>query len=230
MRNLHDSERLQNILMAIEAMRTRREPDNPGPRSEGPFRPDLRILDHHAIFDSDAELSRGEQIEVGLRLAACHMLAPAVDMVVECIGQAEMVEVGAQPARRARRGDRPGQIGRKRAHELDRAGDRANAFLKRADGLGLAPLVKFRRQRPAHPPFKRVEKLRPAVADELLDCVLDAGPVAEVGQELGEQAITLEFALEQHAVEIEDDSSRHQSSNNAEPTRTAVAPSITAAL
>ena len=56
MGDLGDSERLQHIVMAIEAMRTRCEPDNPRPRSECTLRPDLRILDYHAIFDRDFEL------------------------------------------------------------------------------------------------------------------------------------------------------------------------------
>ena len=66
----------------------------------------------------------------------------------------------------------------------------------------------------------------------MLDRVLDAGRMAELGQQLGEHAVALELAFEQHAVEIEDDrvEAGHQSSNRAVPTRTAVAPSITAAL
>ena len=47
-----------------------------------------------------------------------------------------------------------------------------------------------------------------------------------------EHAVALELALQQHAVEIEDDRLKvaHQSSNSAVPTRTAVAPSMTASL
>ena len=92
------------------------------------------------------------------------MLAPAVDVVAECIVQAQMIEVSVKPARGARRGDRFGQIGRDRAHEFHGAGDRANALLERPYGLGLAPLVKFRRQRAPYPLFNGIEKLRPAPA------------------------------------------------------------------
>ena len=60
--------------------------------------------------------------------------------------------------------------------------------------------------------------------------VLDGGRVAKLGQQLGELPVALELAFEEHAVEIEDDriEAGHQSSNKAEPTLTAVAPSITA--
>ena len=66
----------------------------------------------------------------------------------------------------------------------------------------------------------------------MFDRFFDAGAVAEVGQQLGEHAVALELAFQEHPVEVEDDrvELQHQSSNNAVPIRTAVAPSITAAL
>src|SRR3954463_13834658 len=63
----------------------------------------------------------------------------------------------------------------------------------------------------------------------MFDRLLDRVAVAEIGQQPGKLDIPLELALEEDAVEVEDDCVRHQSSNNAVPTRTAVAPSITAA-
>jgi len=61
---------------------------------------------------------------------------------------------------------------------------------------------------------------------------IDAGAVAKVGKQLGDLPIAVELAFDEHSVEIEDDriEADHWSSNNAVPTRTAVAPSITAAL
>ena len=44
--------------------------------------------------DRHPELPRGIEIEVGLRLAALDMLAAAVDVIAECVRQAEMVEMG----------------------------------------------------------------------------------------------------------------------------------------
>ena len=85
-------------------------------------------------------------------------------------------------------------------------------------------------QRPADTRLDRGDELRAREADESLQRFLDAGAVAEVGQKLGKHSIALELALEQHAVEIEDDRLGHWSSNRAVPTRTAVAPSMTAAL
>jgi hypothetical protein len=66
----------------------------------------------------------------------------------------------------------------------------------------------------------------------MLQRLFDAGPVAEIGQQLGKLFVALELAFEEHPIEIEDDRVEiaHQSSNRAVPTRTAVAPSITAAL
>ena len=65
----------------------------------------------------------------------------------------------------------------------------------------------------------------------MFERLLDAGRVAELGQQLGEQPIAVELAFDQHAVEIENDRvGLHSVSNSAVPTRTAVAPSITAAL
>ena len=87
-------------------------------------------------------------------------------------------------------------------------------------------------QRRADPGLDRVDELLAAKAHIIFQRLFDAGAVTEVGQQLSELAVALEFALEQHAVEIEDDRLRcaHQSSNSAVPTRTAVAPSIAAAL
>ena len=88
------------------------------------------------------------------------------------------------------------------------------------------------RKRAADPLLDRGDELRPGKPDIMFDRLLDAGAMAKVGQQFGEQAVALELAFEKHAVEVEDDrvELQHQSSNKAVPTRTAVAPSMTARL
>ena len=101
------------------------------------------------------------EVEVGRGLAARDMLAAAVDMLAERIGEAEMVEMAAKPARRARRGDRPGQAPAEATRTKSTApATAANAFLKRADALRLAPLVELGRKRLADPAFDRGDEVR----------------------------------------------------------------------
>jgi NTP pyrophosphatase (non-canonical NTP hydrolase) len=90
--------------------------------------------------------------------------------------------------------------------------------------------VKFRRTRGTDPGFDRGDEVAAAEAGEMGQRLLDTGRVAQIGEELGEMAVALIFALEKHAVEVEDDRLQDaaQSSNKAVPTRTAVAPSVTA--
>ena len=64
-----------------------------------PTRESSRITD---CGDVDAELLGGVQIEVGLGLAALDMLAAAVDVLAEGVGEAEVGEMAADPPRRAR--------------------------------------------------------------------------------------------------------------------------------
>jgi len=140
-------------------------------------------------------------------------------------------EMPLKPPHRARRCDRLGQIRRKRPDKLDRSGNRGHAVTKRGQRLRLPPLDELLGQRSADPLLDRSEELRSGETDELAQRVLCRRLMAELGQQLGEHAIALIFAFEQHAVEVEDDRLRlgHQSSNRAVPTRTAVAPSVAAA-
>ena len=104
-------------------------------------------------------------------------------------------------------------------------------FAQRADALRLAALVELGRKRAADPLLDRGDELRAGEPDIMFDRFLDAGAVAKVGQQFGEQAIALELAFEKHAVEVEDDRVELHASvfEQAVPIRTAVAPSITAA-
>jgi hypothetical protein len=172
------------------------------------------------------------QIEVRRWLTPSDMLAAAIDVGAEGIGEAKVGQMAAQPAGRARGGHGLGKAGRERAHEIDGAGHRANALAQRPDALFLTAVVEFGRERLADPLFDRGDELRAAQAHEMLDGFLGGGAMAEIGQQLGKQTVALELAFNEHAVEVEDDrvEVRHQSSNSAVPTRIAVAPSITAAL
>jgi hypothetical protein len=79
-------------------------------------------------------------------------------------------------------------------------------------------------------PFNGRQELRPAEADERPQRLFDARRMAELAQKLCEHPVALIFAVQEHAVEVENDRVEvaHQSSNSAVPTRTAVAPSMTA--
>jgi hypothetical protein len=61
------------------------------------------------------------QIEVRSRLAAGDVDLAAVDVRLEGVAQAEMIEMRADPLGRARGGDRTRQRGRQAFHERDRA-------------------------------------------------------------------------------------------------------------
>src|SRR5205085_5508309 len=111
------------------------------------------------------ELARGMEIKVGRGLAAADMLAAAVNVTAKGVGEAEMSEMAGEPPGRARRSNGPRQLGRKRAHEIDRSDHRAHAFAKRADALLLAAFVEFWREGTADPLLDRGDELRPAKAD-----------------------------------------------------------------
>src|SRR3954470_21174831 len=104
-----DAERTQAVGMPVKAVRTRGKADHHRSRSECAANADLRIFDDRGPLDRDSELARGMEIEVGLGLAPLDMLAAAVDMTSERLGEAEMIEMATKPAHRARRGNRFGQ-------------------------------------------------------------------------------------------------------------------------
>src|SRR3954453_2472867 len=127
------------------------------------------------------------------------MLASAVDVGPECIGQAEVTEMAAQPPGRARRGDRFGKFRGQRTNEVPRSDHRTNALTQRADALLLAALVELGREYAADAPLDRGDELRSGEADIMFDRFLDGGAMAEIGQQLREQSIALELAFEQHS-------------------------------
>ena len=137
------------------------------------------------------------------------------------------------PVGRAGRGDRLGQVRRQAVDEGDRAGHRLQPFgERRAHPRRLA-----RRGSPSGSgrPIQRSiapMKSAPAQAHELVHRLLDAGRMADRGQIVGDLPVAGIFALDQHAVEVEDDGIElhARSPNRAVPTRTWVAPIITARL
>ena len=84
--------------------------------------------------------------------------------------------------------------------------------------------------RPADPALDRAEEVEPGQAHELAHRLLDAGRMAARGQPVGDLLVPGPLAFEQHAVEIENEGIElhWRGPNKAVPTRTWVAPIITA--
>ena len=139
--NLAHAQRLEHLGMAVDAVRPSGEADHPAAGRERARRSDSQILDDRAILYRDAELPRRMEIQVRRGLAPLDMLAAAVDMATESVGEADMLEVPANPARRARRGHGLRQVHRQRTHELDRAANRFDTVTKRPDAHVLDALV-----------------------------------------------------------------------------------------
>src|SRR4051794_626602 len=165
--------------MAVEAVRPGGQANDPRARRDRARRSNLGILDHDSLVDRNAEPIGREQIQIGLGFAALDMLAAAVDMLPERLGEAEVGEMGMEPASRARRSHGDWQICPQRAYEVDRAGDCPHAFLERADGLSLAPFVELGRQRASDSLLDRGYELLAGEADELLQRLLDGDVMAK---------------------------------------------------
>ena len=86
-------------------------------------------------------------------------------------------------------------------------------------------------ERRADPRLDGIDELLTAETGVIFERLFDAVPVPQLGEQLRQLSVSLEFTFEKYAIEIEDDRLEiaHQSSNNAVPTRTEVAPSMTAA-
>ena len=141
-----------------------------------------------------------------------------------------MVEMAADPRRGARRSDRDRQASGQTPHECDRAGHRIDSRRHHARVLGLARGVEIVRQRATDPCLDRADKVRPRQTHELCHRLLCRRWMADAGEIGGDLAIADQFALDQHTVEIEDDRGKLHARvpNKAVPTRTCVAPIITA--
>ena len=177
-------------------------------------RPTTRAPDSSAPFAPPVDVRR--------RLAAFDMLAAAKNQRLERVAQAQMVEMGPNPARRAGRGDGARQTGGQRADEIHRAGHRRQPIALGPRILFLARGMKGVAYRATGPTFDRVDEIAARQAHEMRQRIFGACRVAGAGQELGDLRVTGIFAFQQHAVEIEDHASDRQprAPNNAVPTRT----------
>src|SRR5690348_11017163 len=113
------------------------------------------------------------QVEVGGGLAAFDVLAPAVNVFAERVRKAEMVEMSADPARRAGRRHRFWKIGRKRPDEVDRAGNGSDPLLERANALRLHSIMELGRKLLANPSLDGVDKVLAAQSGIVPDRVGD---------------------------------------------------------
>ena len=181
----------------------------------------------------DAERGGGVEIEVGRRLAARDMLAAREDHARRTRpARPRWARWPVDPVRSS--STKQIALGSDRAAGADES-DRARDLL---EPLGAAPAHPPRRgrrgnRRAAARPIQRsiaARKSRPASPMKLAIDSLDAGRMADRGQIVGDLLVAGPFAFEQHAVEIEDQrvELHVRAPNNAVPTRTWVAPSITA--
>jgi len=106
-RDVLDANIAKHLAMPVEAMSARSKTNHRRTRRKRSSRSDSRIFEDHRADDVDPELLRGMQIEIGLRLAPRDVLLAAVDVRLEGVAKAEMIEMSANPARRTGRSDRP---------------------------------------------------------------------------------------------------------------------------
>src|SRR5256885_5942643 len=119
--------------MPVETVLPGREADHACAGREGAGRADLRISEDHAVANRNAEPIGRVQIDVRRWFAAFDMLAAAVDVRTEDIRETKMIEMRANPARRAGRSDRLRKLGRQVADELHGADDRIDTVAEGAD-------------------------------------------------------------------------------------------------
>ena len=195
---------------------------------------DRRILEDRARLDRHADRRSAVPIEVGRGLAAGHVLATAVDMVAERVGEPNMVEVTADPARRAGRDDGARQIGGQRTDKGDGTGHRIDPLRHRARILRVPRRVEACGDRAADPRLDRLAEIGAGETHEVRHRIFGGRRIARVGEPFGKLAVAGEFALDQHAVEIKQQTTRRHAAapprapNKALPTRTCVAPIVTA--
>jgi hypothetical protein len=156
------------------------------------------------------------------------MLGGAEQPVAEMAGEAEPLQRDAEPARRAGGGDRLGQRGKR----VEEGFDAIHGFhLVEPVLKGRArPRLEVRRKRPANLRLDAFRGVGPMKAYIAFDRLLGGGGMAERRQSLGEDCVGQDLAVGDDAVEIEDQGLEPQrrSPSKAVPTRTWVAPVITA--
>ena len=190
--------------------------------------PDRMILDQQALLRLNAEGLRHHEVDVRIRLAS-REAGGAEHSVAEMMAQAEPLQRSVEPFPIARRGYRQKAVRpplEERLDPLDRkdvgdpGGDHAVDALPKRRKIDCEPAVGL--DRPV-----AVAPSKPGIA---LDRLFGRDGVAERGQRFGEGGVGDHLAVDDDAVEIEDDGVELQrrSPNKAVPTRTWVAPIATA--
>ena len=158
-------------------------------------------------------------------------------MIAEHILQPQVPQVRADPPCRAGRDDRLGQVGGQRSNKGNRPDDLFDAFQQDALILGQARLVPIGGQRAADEILHTVEEVLAGQPHEAGHRFVRRDRMAVRGQEIGDMLVAEELALDQHAIEIEQQrveidhapaSGGVRAPNSADPMRTWVAPIITA--
>ena len=134
------------------------------------------------------------------------------------------------PVCRTRRRDGAGHCGRKAAYEINRPGNRSDSLRKDTRVLILACGVERVGYRLAYVRRDSVKEIPTAETHKGRQSLIDRCRKAEFGQRPRDLHIANIFTLDQHAVEVEDDAIDRQirGPKSAVPTRTCVAPSVTA--
>src|SRR5262245_18654671 len=104
------------------------------------------------------------------------MLVPAIDVVAESVGQAEMLQVTVEPACRARRCDGARQVGRQRADEIDRSDDRPDSLAQRLTAFLTKAVMELRRKLAADPLLDGRNEVLAGEPDIISERVFDTVP------------------------------------------------------
>ena len=218
----------QPLAMARTAMKPGAEAHHGHPRGPRRFHPGRGVLNHQRLSGADPELASRVKVDIGMGLSPLDMLGGAEQPVAEMMSQTEALERTAQPPGRAGRGD-GFRDWRKRGKERLHPGNRRHFLESKLEGL-LRTFPEVGRERPPDLRLDDHAHVAPVEADIALDGLLGSGGMAELGQGVGENGIGQDLAVDDDSVEIEDQGGEPQgrSPNKAVPTRTWVAPVVTA--
>ena len=218
----------KTLIMARPEVAGGEQPDHRHPCGHARGHTERMILDHQAIQGIDAEPIGDVEIDVRVRLAPRHA-GRAEYVAAEKARKPEPVEHHVEPGLLARRGDRqlPVDLAGKEALDTRDRGDLADTRFDRAielrtERVGINPPPQIGLDQPV--------AVAPAVPAIALDGLLGTGRQAVAGEDLGQRRVRDDLAVDDDAVEIEDDGleSQPRSPNSAVPTRTWVAPTMTA--
>ncbi|KAK0329872.1 hypothetical protein LTR94_035014, partial [Friedmanniomyces endolithicus] len=107
------------------------------------------------------------------------MLGAGIEVVAEDVGDAQMIQVGADPVHPAGRDDRARQVGGERAHEAHCARNFLDSLDKAAFVLGHAGVVEIIGDGAAQEAFHLAQEIRARAAHEARHRFLGADRVAD---------------------------------------------------